>query len=261
MNVIKSLIIPISILVFFGCSEKAELVSNSPLENSLNPVSVSNLIVSPGDSILRFELPLVNNQRRIDYTISGKLLSSKSETVNATVSIVSLSSGSIYEETFTLNLNGSSNNLLHTGKIFTDDEVLTGSSSSFKITDGNSLIFSTSNLFKFKNDANFSIKIDSVVFSPKNSVKINEEFTMTAFVSYSSNPENITSVSYTGRDPNGTALTPREFTVTSNPKVWVFPKIKPLPGTPLGVYKRNFVAKDKFGNTSPVFETTHSVIQ
>ncbi len=260
MNVIKSLFIPISLSVFFGCSEKAELVSTSPLESSIKPVSVTNLQILP-DSIFRPELPFVNNERQLNYTVSGSLLSIKSGIVDATVSIISLSSGSTYEETFALNLNGSSKNFSHSGIITTKNEVLVGSASSLKISDGNSVIFSTSPLFKFKNDADFSINIDSVVFVPKNSVKLGENFSMTAYVSYNGNPNKISSVSYTGTDPNGTSLTQRVFTATGNPKVWVYLPGAVPPGTIIGAYKRNFTAKDKYGNVSPIFQTTHSVTQ
>lgn len=259
MNVTKSLFIPILLSVFSGCSEKAELVSNSPLESSINPVSVSNLQILP-DSIFRPELPVSGQNLQFNFSIDGILNSTLSGNYICSVELNPVS-GSTYKKDIPVELVAGNNNLHISSNLLIDDEILYGSSSSLKISDGTTILYSTSPVFKFKFDAKFDIKIDSVVFEPKNSVKIGENFKMTAYVSYNGNPNKIISVSYTGTDPNGTALTQRVFTVTGNPKVWIYLPGAVPPGTIQGAYKRNFTAKDKYGNISPVFATTHSVTQ
>lgn len=255
----KIYLIPSLVILLGSCGEQATVVTESQLEKPSVSVSVSEISVQP-NSIYRPDLPTVGTKKRLNFVIGGKLHSTQNKTLTATISVIQTSAKTYFDKSFAVTPSSGISDLNLTSYFDMNDNIFYGSESSLTISDETGVIFVRSPLFDFANDAVFTVTLDSVVFTPKNSVKIGQSLTIRAYVSYTGNAADLKSVSYTGKKPDGSDLTPSEMVQTANKSVFQIYVANVPENTPVGKYLRNFKAADRYGNLSNIITTEHSVV-
>lgn len=255
----KLLFIPTFAILLGSCGEQASVITESQLEKPPISVSISELSVQP-NSIYRPDLPVIGTKKRLNYTINGKLYSTENKPLTATILLFQTSAKTNFTKSFEITPSSGFSNVNLTSYFDMNDNIFYGSESSLSISDESGVIFVRSPLFDFANDAVFTVTLDSVVFIPKNSVKIGQSLTIRAYVSYTGNVADLKSVSYTGKKPDGSDLTPSEMIQTANKSVFQIYVPEVNINTPIGKYVRNFKAADRYGNLSNIISTEHSVV-